>query len=286
MLDVDFIASGGSAKGVPVVFGALKCLLEHDINPIRVACTSSGSTVIGLWATGLYTLSQLEYIVLDTDYSKFLTTGLLSKIKLVYKILRGSPSHNIALSDGEEYLACLRKLTQDKTFSDIKIDLWLTGTNINRHELVLFSKDTYPNMLIADAIRISSSLPFGFADYYYDGSYWTDGGVYQHLPLGTLKSRSRPRIAVLISDKLHVNSNIDYDKTHGINGKIQLLLDLMIEGNIREAIGDAPKDLILVRATAGDYDSFKFNFTKQEKVSLIKEGYNSTLNSLKQAGII
>lgn len=94
-----------------------------------------------------------------------------------------------------EKLARLRSQSQGKKFKDI----YLVGTNLNSRTpkyKEIFSHEHTPNMLVADAVRISMSIPFVFKPYqpsYYDRatgqlkkdvkSFYIDGGVIDNYPL-------------------------------------------------------------------------------------------------------
>ena len=61
-------------------------------------------------------------------------------------------------------------------------ELVVTGWDKTEQRLVYFSHQTYPEMPLALAGRISMSIPVLFADVKFDARRWTDGGVGNNLP--------------------------------------------------------------------------------------------------------
>jgi NTE family protein len=80
--------------------------------------------------------------------------------------------------------------------------LYITGTDLSWQRLRVFSHETYPNMRIADAVRISASIPFYFRPVWMDNdgrcfesndslfsrSLMADGGLLANYPLGIFDS--------------------------------------------------------------------------------------------------
>lgn len=88
-------------------------------------------------------------------------------------------------------------------------DLYIVATNISLHQVVIFSADSSPDVSVADAVLMSSSLPFFFEAVQFDGKelgsgeYFGDGGLLVNYPLN------------IFDDKKYKENNKHY--THGIN---------------------------------------------------------------------
>jgi NTE family protein len=81
-------------------------------------------------------------------------------------------------------------------YEHFRVELAVTGTNVETGKAGIFSRRTTPNLPVADAVRISMSLPIGFKPYVIrpehvalydlDGwllGVWIDGGYLNNLPL-------------------------------------------------------------------------------------------------------
>ena len=73
------------------------------------------------------------------------------------------------------------KIEQDKT-SGFKY-IFLTGSNLTTRKCQIFSHLHTPNMVIADAVRISMSIPFIFYPIRHSGSLYVDGCLFHNFPL-------------------------------------------------------------------------------------------------------
>lgn len=81
----------------------------------------------------------------------------------------------------------------DATFSDFRKlgfkDLHIVSANISKLEVAVFSADSTPDFAVADAVRMSISIPLYFEVMRYDGKiigegdYYVDGGVLMNYPL-------------------------------------------------------------------------------------------------------
>ena len=79
------------------------------------------------------------------------------------------------------------------TFADFHArgfrDLYIVGANVSRHSNTIFSFDTTPYVAVADAVRISMSIPLYFEAIHFDGEqygqgdYYVDGGLLNNYPI-------------------------------------------------------------------------------------------------------
>jgi len=79
------------------------------------------------------------------------------------------------------------------TFNDFHAcgfrDVYIVVTNISTHSAEVFSMETTPHAAVADAVMMSSSIPFFFEAPQFDGTtlgrgnYYADGGILSNYPL-------------------------------------------------------------------------------------------------------
>lgn len=181
----NLVMEGGGIKGI-AYGGALQELdkkgILHDIK--RVAGTSAGAIQACLLSIG-YTPKEIIEIVNDTPIESFNDDGFVSKAtKRLFKEygwFRGD-----SFLQKMEQVIYQRTGNADLTFEELHHlassypfrDLYVTGTNLTNQSLEVFSYENYPKMRIADAVRISMSIPL------YYRSLWVDkqGNIFDKKP--------------------------------------------------------------------------------------------------------
>jgi NTE family protein len=139
----------------------------------RFGGTSAGAITALLLALD-YSAAEIEAVIGSTSFKKFndgqfFFVGGTVRLRKHFGWYRGKRF--------EEWLATLVKNktgNADITFAGLheagRKDLYVTGTCLNKQELVVFSHETYPHMRLRDAVRISMSIPLYFEAIFIDGA--------------------------------------------------------------------------------------------------------------------
>lgn len=139
----------------------------------RVGGTSAGAITALLVSLG-YTSDEIISIVSSTHFNKFndggfLFAGGINRLNKFFGWYRGRLF--------EEWIADLinaKTGNPDITFLKMKElgfkDLYVTGTSLDQQKLFVFSYETFPQMRVRDAVRISMSIPFYFEPLYMDSA--------------------------------------------------------------------------------------------------------------------
>ena len=145
----------------------------------KVGGTSSGAIMALAVALG-YSGDEIEKLIGDTNFGKFndgnfLLAGGISRLKKYFGWYRGKKLEK-----------WLNKMIAQKTgncnitFAGLHSrgfkDLYVTGTCLNKQHPVIFSFETYPNMRVSDAVRISAGIPLYFEAVFMDST----GRIYDH----------------------------------------------------------------------------------------------------------
>jgi NTE family protein len=162
----NLVMEGGGIKGI-AYGGALKELKQQGVMQgiIRVAGTSAGAIQAALVAVG-YSAEEIADIIANTPIESFNDGGIVSRSsKRLVK--------QYGWFRGDEFLAKMENLiflrtgNVNLTFNDLHVlaqtypfrDLYVTGCNLSNQKVEVFSYETYPNMRIVDAVRVSMSIP-------------------------------------------------------------------------------------------------------------------------------
>lgn len=188
----NLVFEGGGVKGIAYV-GALQVLEEKGILPdiIRVGGTSAGA--INAVLVGLnYTPAETRQILNKMNFEKFMDEdfGLFRDVDRLlsefgwYKgdYFRQWISELIAQKTGNPNVT-FDQVQKQKTRKGFR-DMYFMGTNISTHFAEVFSHEHTPRMCVADAVRISMSIPLFFASRRSPrGDVYVDGGVLDNYPV-------------------------------------------------------------------------------------------------------
>lgn len=184
----NLVFEGGGVKGVAYV-GALKELEKRKIleKLERIGGTSAGAINATLLACG-YSPNEMKDVLMELDFRNFLDDS--------WGVIRDSKR---LISDygwykGDFFRNWIGNLIHDKvgnanaTFNDFKnnglTDLYLIGANLSTGFNEVMSPEHTPRLPVADAVRISMSLPLFFrAIKNARQDVFIDGGIVRNYPV-------------------------------------------------------------------------------------------------------
>lgn len=188
----NLVFEGGGMKGIAYV-GALQVLEEKNILPqiVRVGGTSAGAITAVM--VGLnYTPAEIWDAVSSMDFGKFMDDdfGVVRDLNRLVnefgwykgKAFRKWIGEVIAQKTGNTEATFLQ-VQQQKAARGFR-DMYFMGTNISTHFGEVFSHEHTPRMCVADAVRISMSIPLFFTSRRSPrGDVYVDGGVLDNYPI-------------------------------------------------------------------------------------------------------
>ena len=188
----NLVFEGGGVKGIAYV-GALEALREKGIldNIERVGGTSAGA--INAILAGLnYSEAETRELLWELDFNNFMddSWGISKDAQRLmdrygwYKgdFFRAWIGELIRAKTGnsESTFADIRAMKDQKGFRD----LYFIGTNLSTRFSEIFSYEHTPRMCVADAVRISMSIPLFFAAVKsIREDVYVDGGVLKNYPV-------------------------------------------------------------------------------------------------------
>lgn len=180
----NLVFEGGGVKGVAYA-GALQVLEDAGIaGQVKgVAGTSAGAITAALVAAG-YTGDELATTLLTLDFTTFEDGRLEGPVRLVeeYGWYRGGAFLDWLGARMEAKLG-----SKAVTFADLaarkRPDLRVVATDVSTHAPEVFSLATTPDVPVAEAVRMSMSIPFFFAAVRTNGRVYVDGGAAWNYPV-------------------------------------------------------------------------------------------------------
>ena len=217
--DTDFVKNivfeGAGVRGIAYcgAIGELEArsMMKHIE---KVGGTSAGAIMALTLALG-YSSREISDIIAATNFKRFndgrfLFAGGINRVSKYFGWYRGEQFERWL-----ETIIAAKTGNADIRFAELSErgfrDLYITGTNLTRQELVIFSKYTYPDMKVKDAVRISMSIPLYFEAVFLDSSghivkhprkkealdVLVDGGFTGNFPIRIFDSANLPNPATL-----------------------------------------------------------------------------------------
>ena len=214
----NLVFEGGGVKGIAYC-GALEILDNKGIlkNISRIAGTSAGAITAGLLAVG-FDNNEIFTLLKKTSFSSFMDSkwgfirdaiGLFSKFGwykgkkfqqwFEQQVEKKTGNKNFTFKDLQEAIS-----DQKPGFKELAV----AGTNLSTQTTEIFSWETTPEIPIANAIRISMSIPLFFYVVNFKNYRYVDGGLYYNYPIDIFDNIK------YLSDKKY-GKDIDYDPREG-----------------------------------------------------------------------
>ena len=272
---------GGGALGLAHI-GVLKWLEEHHVPIDRIAGTSMGSLVGGLYATGR-TPAELREIALSDIFSRVYTLQTPYKESsfrrrqdrrevpqaLVIGLKKGVQVRNALFSDRgvNEFLTTEFAAYNDQAldFNRLPIPFRCVATDLNTLQPVTFSAGPVPL-----AVRASISIPGVFPPVQdRNGHTLVDGGILDNLPTDVLKHDLHADVVIAVRLETKPVASAD---TSSIVSVLNRAFSAGIERNVDQAIqlADVVVHVPVDKFSATDYG---------KAVPLIDAGYQAAEES-------
>ena len=165
-MNIGLVLSGGGIRGVAHI-GTLKALEEYDIKITHISGTSAGAIVGSLYAAGHKWQDILEF---------FKTVPLFS--------YRRYASNKPGFIDTSKFHKDLIPFFNQDNFDALKLDLYITATNLISGALEIFSAGE-----LIKAILASSAVPGVFSPILMNNSAYIDGGILNNFPVEPLQKK-------------------------------------------------------------------------------------------------
>lgn len=263
---VGLVLGGGGARGSAHI-GVLKVLERERIPVCRVAGTSMGSIVGGLYAAG-YTPAEMEDLIRTIDWADMFVDDpprpgqpmrrkdadfrYLLDLEIGY--VDGRVVLPVGIVQGQKLLMLMRRLTIStwdvQNFDQLPIPFRAVAADIVTGEKVVFDRGD-----LALAIRSSMSVPGAFAPVRVDDRLLVDGGMVDNVPVDVVRDMGAHRLVVIdVGSPLHKEESL----TNPLVIMDQMISALMAEKTERMLATLEPDD-VLIRPELGDITAAEFN---------------------------
>ena len=271
---------GGAIRGIAHV-GALRAMERLGIETDTYAGSSVGSIVAALVGVG-YNADEIEDIFLKVNFNLF-------------KDIQFGIKQQFALSKGEVFLEWMRELMESKfygndyqkgenlpvTFKKKKKNVVIITTDLSNFACKEFSKFETPDYEIAQAVRISSSMPGLMCPIEYENSMLVDGDLQKSWPMWKLSPNLCPKNERILELRLEGDfEGTDFNPIEYLNA-VYSCMTAMGTSFITEIYGNCDKYDYLTINT-GDVNIIDFNQSQEKRLHLSQLGYEQTMHYFKE----
>ena len=252
-----YLAIGPGAMGIFSIMGAVYHLKDELKNVQEIAGASAGS-LIGLFLSLDKDIDEVVRFLFEVDISEFY------KLKLKNFITK------FGFIDVFEIKKLLKNfLKVDPTFKDLPKKFYVAVYNVNYERTEYFSVDTHPHMSVFDAVCMSMSIPLMFTSTVIDDIYYSDGGLFEKVPIAPFLDKPNKEILGIQLEFLNVT-----------NKKIKNIKDFLsfFYGNTIRCCSTAYDkkkfNIISVNQIEG-ISILNFKLQNDDKLKMFFDGYNT-----------
>ena len=259
-MEVDLVLSGSGTR-FPIFIGALKAFEENDIQIKRVAGTSGGSIMASYIALqNNTTADEMFKTILDMDFKKFKDFSILSLI-FRYGVYKGN-----------EVEKTVDKIMGGITFKYLPMSCKIVASNPMDDEIVVFSKETTPDVKVSAAVRYSLSVPLVFGYKKYKEKPLLDGLLVSNYPIDIFDDNQRKVFGFRIVSS--TRKTCCFSKMSIFDYTIYLVQSLILSLE-KEHMKDAPLSASTIEFDC-DINPLNFDLTKGLKQKMFDIGYKTT----------
>jgi NTE family protein len=273
---------GGGVLGIAYA-GAITVLEQKGIlkNIEKVSGTSAGAITAALVSLN-YTAAEIHTIVQSTDFKTFEDKKDPLRLLTKYGIYKGD-----ALLAWIEAQIVKKGLPANATFTDFKNkgckDLYVFASDLNIKNVKAFSFSKTPNVVVAEAIRASMSIPFFFSAYQFrnnnpDNHMYVDGGMVYNFPITYFDSngKSNPETMGLYLSDLNKKKSVDVVQYDHIIQYIKAVFSTIMDAQVIDFENDQEEKSRTAIIDNLGISAVNFDITKAQQDALYASGVNYT----------
>ena len=278
----NIVFSGGGIRGLSYI-GVLKALKKLDkIKDIKKIIGTSIGSVFALLCICNCTNNELDtYFELFQNQVLNNNDNILTESINLYKKMGLHDNENIynTVNCIIESKLNIKNITFSELYEYTNIEYTVIGTCLSTRKIEYFNYIKSPNMEIAKAIQISTSIPFYYTMTEWNNKKWADGGICKNFPIdyydeedGSFNDKTLG-FYLKCKEKKHYEINTFLDIIKSIE-------NTELDRNILDSINKTDKRNIIV-INSEDISLTDFDLSENQKQILSDTGFNQTIKYFK-----
>lgn len=265
----NLVFAGGGMKGLAYA-GVFRYLEEVGFNPRRLIGVSVGSIYALCLCLG-YTSEEIHGAGLKGDWS------ILGDMSI-------GALRNYGICNGENLATLIINIIKKKgyadtlTFSELfticGIDLFIGVYRLEDGKPIDYWHKTAPNMSVAEAVRMSCTVPMIFTPIFKNGSTYIDGGLFNKYPICKFdgKTKNAYTFGICLGDD---RTRTRKWNTKSVSSYIHAILSSMRREYNRMQFKEEDFERTVLVDT-GDVDTLDYDINERTRVMLARNGYSAT----------
>jgi len=269
------VISGGGVSGM-VCLGSLQYAYDNFLlNSLEnFIGTSAGSMIAFFIIIGYSPVEIIGYICVEQILEKFEDFNLVSMTNG-----KGAMSFSMIYEQLEKMT--IKKIGYIPTFKDLfqkfGKKLVCVTFNLTENKPEYISVDTYPDMPVLLAIKMSSNLPLIFENFKYGNSYYIDGGISDNFAIDIGDKMGKKVLGLYLCSESRKNSIEPNANMMEFVYKLLFIPILQSEKMKIESVSSKCK-IVYLKHEGNKFYNFKMKTS--EKLDLFSHGYDIMRNDL------
>ena len=263
------VLCGGGMKGLYLV-GALKYF--DELNILKTIHTYAGTSMGGLICFMMnidYTIDELYKFLKSFNFQNTIDDNF--DINYIFKNYSINTHQNIdfIFEKVMNFKNINKNITLIELYNKTKKKLILTSVNINDKVCEYISYETYPDLDILTALKMTMAVPLLYPPVKLNNKLYIDGGILNNFPIDIFIDNLDEAIGInLHSEFLHVK---DYDN---IINYIIRIMSIAFQPTINNFSDDIYKNVVYNLKINNDVKTFNFELSSKKKKEMYLYGYN------------
>ena len=272
----NLVFKGGGVLGI-AYSGAIQALEDANLlDNIKACAGTSAGSILATIVSLRYTAAEIKGIISATNFKDFEDHKDPLRIVTKYGLYKG-----VAALTWLQGLVKKKTGNENSTFADLASqgyrDLRVFATDLNTSSAKEFSNATTPNVIVAEAVRASMSIPLFFAAWQFpnnnpDDHIYVDGGMVYNYPITAFSDPATTLGFFLFNDNKKT-SDLGYDQ---IGKYVKILFTAMLHAQDTNFEKNPAEKEITVKIDNLGISSTDFNLTPAMEEELYNSGKEAT----------